>query len=165
MKSSQAFTAGTVDGMAKVAIRADVGEVVYEAISGQLEPGMNVSPDDDLDTLMPETGQLEKLLLFIEDRFDIRFGDQEMTRLFAVGSVSDLVDAVSQKISKTAAYNHQLYMRHRERHKARARAYRLANAVRLRKKAKIYRRKVERGLIRPRRRIGSSSSGYQFVMR
>lgn len=162
---SDAFVAGAAAGMTKVAVRADVGEVVYEAISGQLEPGMSASPDDDLDTLMPETGQLEKLLLFLEDRFDIRFGDREMTRLFATGTVDDLVESVSHKISKTAGYSHQSYMLHRERHKARARSYRLANAVRLRKKAKIYRRKVERGVIRPRRRVGSASSGYQFVMR
>ena len=67
--------------------------------------------------------------------------------------------------AKTAAYNHRSYMMHRERHKARARAYRMANAVQLRKRAKAYRRKVDRGMIRPRKRIGSAAGGYQFVMR
>jgi hypothetical protein len=163
---SEAFTAGAQSAMTKTAVAADVGEIVYDAISGQLEPGLEASADDELDELMPNPGQLEKLLLFIEDRFDFRFGDREMARLFAVGTVDDLVKSVTNAVTaKTAAYSHRSYMMHRERHKARSRAYRMTHAVQLRKRAKAYRRKVERGMIRPRKRIGSAAGGYQFVMR
>jgi hypothetical protein len=165
MRSDDVFAAGAAEGMVKVAVRADVGEVVYEAISGHLRPGLSPSPGDDLDMLMPEKGQLEALLLFLEDRFDIRFGDQVMTRLFADGTVDDLVNEIAGRLEKTAGYSHQGYMMRREHHKQRARAYRMANAMSLRKKAKAYRRKVSKGMIRPRRRVGSAAGGYQFLAR
>jgi hypothetical protein len=163
---NESFASGVSDGMVKVAVRADVSEVVYEAITGQLRPGLSPSPGDDLDMLMPEDGQLEKLLLFLEDRFDVSFGDKVMTRLFADGTVDDLVSAIVTALpEKNAAYSHQHYMLRREHHKQRSRGYRMANAVQLRRKAKAYRRKVARGTVRPRRRVGSAGSGYKFMMR
>jgi hypothetical protein len=163
---SDVFDNGVCDGMVKVAVRADVGEVVYDAIAGQLRPGLSPSPGDDLDTLMPEDGQLEKLLLFLEDRFDVVLGDSVMYRLFCHGTVDDLVDAIVAALpGKTAVYSHQRYMLKREHHKQRSRTYRMKNAVQLRRRARVYRHKVARRVIRPRKRIGSASGGYQFVMR
>lgn len=145
--------------MVKVAVRADVYEFVTEALG-------DVSGHDDLETLMPGDRELERALLFVEDRFGIRLGDDVMYRLFCHGTVDDLVDAVIAALpSKTGAYSHRSYMLNREHHKARSRSYRLAHAVQLRRRAKIYRRKVARGTVRPRRRVGSAGAGYQFLMR
>lgn len=158
---SDVFDAALVAGMVKVAVRADVGEVVYGALGDS-----DVSDHDDLDTLVPEDGELEKLILFLEDRFDVRLGDKVMYRLFADGTVGELIDALVAALpGKTAAYSHHRYMLKREQHKARARSYRMTNAVALRRRAKVYRRKVARGLVRPRRRVGSAGSGYQFLVR
>lgn len=163
---SELFALGTAAGMVKVAVRADVGEIVYEAIGAFQRPGLTASPGDDLDMLMPKDGQLEELLLFLEDKFDVALGDKVMYRLFADGTVDDLVDAVVAALpAKSAAYSHQRYMIKREHHKQRSRAYRMKNAVQLRRRARVYRSKVSRRLIRPRKRTGSAAGGYQFMMR
>jgi len=164
---SLAMSAGVVAGMSKVAVSSDVGEVVYGALSANLEPGIEPGPDDDLETLLPGPGELERALIFIEDRFDIRFGDKVMMRLMATGTVSDLVSEVSRALmpGKTAAYDRRAYMAKREQHKARARSYRMANAARLRRQARVYRKKISRGQIRPKRRVGSAGSGFIFVQR
>lgn len=152
--------------MVKVAVRADVEEQVLTALAALLPRGVDPGHDDDLDDLLPDVGDLEALILAVEESFDVDFTDAETFDLFATGTVGDLIEAVTKHLmSKTAGYDRSYYVQNREKMKVKSRTYRARNLYSVRRKAKIYRRRVKRRAIRPRKRVGNTGSGFHFIAR
>jgi len=156
---------GVRDALTKVAVTADIEELVY----GVLRQYGARGPDDELDDLVPAKGALEAVIADMEAMLDVNLSDKVLFDLFVDGTVNDLVRALSSAVlTKTAAvsnYDRQAYMRNRHKHIMRSRMYRMRNMVVIRRKARAYRRKVKRRIIRPRKRMGTAAGGYTFVTR
>lgn len=169
---SVAFDTGVEEALRKLAaLDTTVHEVVTTIIKANLPKGHAPSLDDELETLLPEDGELESVVSTVEDNFDITLDSDLIFALFAGGTVQDLeeavIDALKEKTpSKTAASDsHAYYMRNRARRKQQARQYRMRNLHKIRRRSRIYRRQVARGARRPRRRMGSAAGGFTFVPR
>lgn len=165
------FGVGAVDAIFKIAsLDQTVHEVVSTTIRAHLPKGKDVGQDDELETLLPEDGDLEAVVQTVEENFGVTLPTDTVFALFAEGTVKNLEKAVIKQLvaksgEKTAAYSHQAYMQNRARHQQRARQYRMRNLHQIRRKSRIYRAQVKRGSRRQRRRVGSAGGGYSFVMR
>jgi hypothetical protein len=165
------FELGVMDAMRKVAsLDQTVDEVVNTAIRAHLPEGKGPDDNDDLETLLPEDGDLEALIQVVEENFDITLPTDTVFALFAEGTVKNLKKAVVKQLvkksgEKTAAYSHQYYMRNRARERQRSRQYRMRNLHQIRRRSRIYRAQVKRRQRRPRQRVGAPGAGYRFVAR
>jgi hypothetical protein len=73
---------------------------------------------------------------------------------------------VMDGMEKTASgEERQRYMQRRAMVLQKKRMYRLKNAQKLKRKSRLYRKKVKRKAHRPKKRVGSLSGGYTFLMR
>lgn len=153
---------GVRDALTKVAVVADVEELVYGALA---QYGAR-DPQDELEDLLPGRGALEAVVADLETMLGVHLADETLFTLFVDGTVDDLVRALtSALLTKTAAYDRQAYIQKRQFHINRSRMYRLQNMTVIRRKARAYRRKVKRRIIRPRKRMGTAAGGYTFVPR
>lgn len=160
-----AFELGARLGLIKIAVAADVEEVALDALRAYMEPGTEPAVTDVLDDLAPEDGQLERTIMFLEDRFDVELADDKLAHLFSDGTVGDLVTSFSDQILSKHAYDRSYYRKNRQKIIQRQRQYRMRNMQQLRRKARIYRRRVKRRAHRPRKRVGTRGGGYQFIPR
>ena len=157
------FEVGVMAALKKV---ASMDQTVHEVIKPMLPA--KASPTDDLETLLPEDGELETVVAEVEDNFGIILPSNVVFRLFAKGTVVDLEKAVVDQLvmKKTAATSsHAYYMQHRSQMQQKSRQYRMRNLHQIRRKSRIYRKKVKRRQIRPRRRVGTRGGGYTFIAR
>ena len=160
------FVVGVESGLTKVAIKGDVEELVSGLIKKHLPEGHEAAPDDDLETVLAEDGQMEAIISTLEDALDVELSSDTIFALFAEGTVKDLVDALSSEVmKKTADYNRKYYIKNRQQIRQRNMQYRARNIQQIRRKSRIYRKKVKRRAIRPRKRIGSKGGGYTFIAR
>lgn len=165
------FELGVIDAMRKVAsMDQTVHEVVSTALRAHLPEGKDAGQDDELETLLPDDGDLESVIQVVEENFDITLPTDTVFALFAEGKVKNLEKAILKQLvaksgEKTAAYSHQAYMRNRAQHRQRARQYRMRNLHQIRRKSRIYRAQVKRRQRRPRQRVGAAGAGYRFVAR
>jgi hypothetical protein len=161
------FELGILDALAKFAsLDSTVHEVVDTALKAHLPKGKAPSQDDELETLLPQDGDLEAAVTAIEENFDITLPNDEIFGLFAGGTVSDLEKSIVKQLTgvkKTAAYSHGSYMRNRARHQQRSRQYRMRNMHQIRRKSRIYRAQVNRGARRKRKRMGTAAGGFTFI--
>jgi hypothetical protein len=161
------FELGVRDALAKVAaLDSTVHEVVDVALKAHLPKGKAPSLDDELETLLPEDGDLEAAVTAIEDNFDIHLSNDEIFALFADGTVGDLEKMIVRQLTgmkKKASYSHSNYMRNRAQHQQRSRQYRMRNMHQIRRKSRIYRKQVQRGARRKRKRMGSAAGGFSFI--
>lgn len=107
------------------------------------------SDDDNLDAdedVLFIAGIEEDLGLFLSDSEADRFFAGEM-------KISELLELGMSKEAKLSS----------PQEKARARIYRLQNAVALKRKAKKRRRLIKQGIKRSQKRIGSAAGGYSFI--
>lgn len=167
-----AFGLGAADRLMKLAsLDATVHNVVSTAIRAHLPAGQDPGLDEELEELLPDDGDLEATVATLEENFDVTLPSDTVFDLFSGGTVSDLEGALVSQLtaktpSKTAAFDsHAYYMRHRARRQQQSRQYRMRNLHQIRRKSKIYRAKVKRRQVRPRRRVGSSGGGYTFIPR
>jgi hypothetical protein len=153
------------------AVIGEVIDVIHEALAG-LVHGDRYSGDDDaladiLESEGEEDDRLEKLVMFLESKFNVTLTDDEVKRTFRHGTVSDLArDISSHLMVKSADYKafktHQRYYRHRHQAAIKRKQYRMTHLHQERRRSKIYRRKVKRGQIRPAKRYGNPQTGYKF---
>lgn len=165
------FELGVMDAMRKIAsLDQTVHEVVSTALKAHLSEGKAPGPDDELEDLLPEDGDLEAVITTIEENFDITLPTDTVFALFAEGTVKNLEKAVIKQLvkksgEKTASYSHQYYMRNRAQERQRSRQYRMRNLHQIRRKSRIYRAQVKRRQRRPRQRVGAPGAGYRFIAR
>lgn len=143
-----------------------VGKVVDTTIRSQLPKGVDPSPGDELEDLLPEDGDLEAVIMTVEENFDVKLPSDTVFKLFSEGTVADLKKAiVDQIVEMKKVADHRYYLQHRTQIQQRQRQYRARNLHRIRRRARIYRLRVKRRQIRPRKRMGSRGGGYIFVPR
>lgn len=159
------FKIGCQLGMEKVAVKADVEELVMSTLQQLMPKRRDVSPDDELETLFKEDGKIESVIATLEDELGVKLEPDTAFGLFAEGTVKDLIHALASEVLEKKAYDRGYYMRNRQQIQMRNRQYRARNLMQIRRKARIYRRKVKRRAVRPRKRVGSAAGGYRFVHR
>jgi len=124
-----------------------------------------------LEEALPEEGHLEAYLTEIEGDLKTSLSDGQLKAIFdGRWRVRDLVRALSSQVKVAASDHerrmaHQRYMANRGMIQSRAKAYRMTHMNQLRRKSRVYRKKVKRKIIRPKKRIGSSAGGYSFIVR
>jgi len=141
----------------------------------EISGNASISPDDHLDSVLPNPGEVEHLILSQEQNYGVTLADGDAVYMFSHGTIADLASEISRRIrdkektEKTASdqrsTRHRWYMRNAPQLRAEARVYRMAHLMELRRKSRKYRSKVKRRLIRPRKRVGTASSGFSFVPR
>lgn len=154
------FEAGVRASLEKMAA---MDQTVHKVIKAMLPA--DASPADELEDLLPEDGRLEGVVAEVEDNFDVTLPPGVVFDLFAKGTVSDLERALVKHLAMKKTADHRYYMQHRAQIQQRNRQYRMRNLNQIRRRAKIYRAKVRRRQIRPRRRVGTRGGGYSFVPR
>jgi hypothetical protein len=142
-----------------------VNKIVDTVIKSHLPKGIDPSPGDELEDLLPDDGDLEALIMTVEENFDVHLPTDTVFRLFAHGTVADLKKAIVDKLVMSKTADHRYYLQNRTQILQRNRQYRARNLHQIRRKARIYRKKVKRRQIRPRRRVGTRGGGYMFLAR
>ena len=154
---NEMFKLGAMDGM--------VHQVVSTALRAHLPRGVEPNADDDLETLLPEDGDLEATVMALEENFGVHLPTDTVFSLFAEGKVKHLEKAIIKQLVMEKTADHRYYMQHRAQIQQRNRQYRMRNLHQIRRRTRIYRRKVKRRQIRPRRRVGTRGGGYSFIPR
>jgi len=152
-------------GAKYAALDTTVHEVVSSVLRAHLPRGVEPGDDKELERLVPEDGELEAVVKTLEDNFGVELDGDVIFSLFAEGTVGDLKKAIVDKLSMKKTADHRYYMQHRAQIQQRNRQYRMRNLHQIRRHARIYRRKVKRRQVRPRRRVGSRGGGYTFIPR
>lgn len=136
----------------------------------EISGNASVSEEDLLDKALGGHGEAEHLVLSQEQNFNVKLSDAELTALFVGGTIGDLARLISSKLlerEKTASdvksQKHKWYMRNAPTLRAESKVYRMAHLMEIRRKARKYRMKVKRRLVRPRKRVGTAMSGFSFV--
>lgn len=121
--------------------------------------------------------EMIRVIADMEDRAGADIPDDVISKIMDSGTGFDMVRALRRyqktTASKTAAVDqaqakqrrHQAYIQNKPMIMARSKAYRMAHLHQLRRKSKSYRRKVKRKIVRPKKRIGTASSGYTLIPR
>jgi len=154
---SEMFKLGAMDSM--------VHKVVSTVIRGHLDKGLEPAPEDELETLLPDDGELEAVIATLEENFDIKLPSDTVFALFAEGRVKHLERAIVKQLVMEKTADHRYYMQHRAQIRQRNRQYRMRNLHQVRRRARIYRLRVKRRQVRPRKRVGTRGGGYTFIPR
>jgi hypothetical protein len=166
--------AGIQAGMEKVAgnVIGAVADDVSAALRGLLDRDQAFGDDDVLSELLGaennEDDRLEKLVVFLEEGYEVTLEDKHLKKVFEGATVRDLAKMLSSAVMEKSAdfkrfKTHQRYYRHRHQAALKRRQYRMSHLHQERRRSKIYRRQVKRGARKPARRIGTSQSGYGFI--
>ena len=142
-----------------------VDTIVDTTLRAHLPRGVDPSPGDELEDLLPEDGDLEAVVMTVEENFDVHLPTDVVFKLFSQGTVADLKKAIVGKLVMKKTADHRYYLQHRTQIMQRNRQYRARNLHRIRRRSRIYRLKVKRRQVRPRRRVGTRGGGYMFLPR
>lgn len=138
--------------------------IVHGIVSKVLRAkGAEPGPEDELEDLLPEDGDLEAVVATLEENFGVHLPEETTFALFAQGRVKHLEKAILQQLVLEKTADHRYYMQHRAQIQQKNRQYRMRNLHMIRRRARIYRRKVKRHQVRPRRRVGTRAGGYTFI--
>lgn len=92
-------------------------------------------------------------VLSLQEDFGLDIDDSKMESFFAGElKVAELISGMDKEAALSSPED-----------KARARIYRIQNAIALKRKAKKRRKLIKQGLKRPMQRIGSAAGGYSFI--
>jgi len=138
------------------------------AVSGDV----GVSSTSVLDDVLPDDMVLEKFVHAQEQKYGTQLSDRELVGAFSTWTVRALAACLTGHLMAKVASDqgarqkaHQRYMAMRGLHLQRSKSYRLMHMHQIRRKAKAYRRKVKRKIVRPQRRVGTAAGGFSFVAR
>lgn len=158
-----AAAARALDGV-RDQVLADAREIAADA---------TLTSEHELEDALPEDGALELLVANQEQNFGVKLDDAVIARLFAHGTLGDLAREISRLATQKVASSdpqarqraHQRYLVKRPQMLAASKAYRMAHMQMIRRKSRAYRRKVKRGIHRPKKRVGTAASGFMFIPR
>lgn len=166
---------GFAAGLTKAAAQARALDGVRDQVladARELSGDATLTSEHELEDALPEDGALELLVANQEQNFGVKIADDVIARLFAQGTLGDLARELSrlatQKVASDAQARqraHQRYLMSRPQALASAKAYRMAHMQQIRRKSRAYRKKVKRGIHRPKKRVGTAASGFMFIPR